>query len=134
MRQISYIQVPTSQADDINACKWYQNKCTQLDEGTHITLYIDHQTSNNCNEEGEECDVTYAMPIRVAKPLTRAKAIAAAEMSAYDLLTASDVASLAASMSRKYRQNNNDLEVAEHDQFISWIKQKLNDIGITSNY
>jgi hypothetical protein len=64
------------------------------------------------------------------KPVSRANLICAAEMQAYGLVSSMEVASLGASLSRKYRENNDDPEVKEHDEFIRWVKNGLTAIGM----
>ena len=120
----NYISVPASQDEDINqdATTWRNGKYISIDEGTHVTVYIDHQTD-------EEGNVT-AFPIRVEKPATRASLINGAEQSAYNLITAMDVASFNASLARKAREGETNYEVQEHDDFIQWVKDELTKIGI----
>lgn len=94
---------------------------TKVDEGDYITLYVGHRKT----EDGEE-----AYPIRVKKPLTRDKAINAAEMQAYNLTTPLEVASFGTSLSRKHREDPDDSEVRDHDYFIDWVKNELTKIGV----
>lgn len=54
-------------------------------------------------------------------------------MSAYKLSSALEVASLSASLARKFRDNPDDPEVKEHDEFISWVKTELDNIGLRKN-
>ena len=51
-------------------------------------------------------------------------------MQAYNLRSSMDVASLNASLARKYRENNSDEEVKEHDEFIEFVKSELTKIEI----
>jgi len=67
--------------------------------------------------------------MNVPKPVTRAKAINAAEMAAYGLKDAMDVASFNASLARKERMQEME-EPEEHDNLISWVKNELTAIGI----
>lgn len=101
-----------------------------IDEGSHITLYIAHRQVILLSEEGQQIEVTEAYPVRVEKPLTRDKAINAAEMQAYRLVTPFDVASFGTALGRKYRENPLDSEVIEHDEFIRWVKSELTKIGV----
>ena len=71
-----------------------------------------------------------AFAIRLEKPLTKDKAINAAEMEAYGLASAMDVASLNAALARKWRENINDKDVSEHDVFIRWVKAELDKTGL----
>lgn len=73
---------------------------------------------------------TAAFQVRVTKPLTRSRAINAAEQEAYGLRTAMEVASFNASLARKARLAETANEVAEHDQFISDVKAELTRIGV----
>lgn len=71
-----------------------------------------------------------AFAIRLEKPLTKDKAVNAAEMEAYGLASAMDVASLNAALARKWRENINDKDVSEHDVFIRWVKAELDKTGL----
>jgi hypothetical protein len=139
MKEVNHIIVPTIQTEDAmqDISTWRNKRIVSVDEGTHITLYVDHydetmvETAEEIpDEQPKERTVTRAFPIRVTKPLTRDAAINAAEMEAYHLNSAMDVASFAASLARKFRDNPEDTEVKEHDEFIAWIKDKLDEIGI----
>lgn len=101
-----------------------------IDEGKYVTLYVDHRIGSRADEDGGEIDVCMASPIRLAKPVSRDMAINAAEMAAYGLADAMAVASFNASLARKSRLDPTDAEVTEHDAFISWIKDRLTDIGV----
>jgi hypothetical protein len=88
-------------------------------------------------EPGIELDTApYEMPdrvrafvVEVENPVTRAKAINAAEMLAYDLHNALEVASFNASLARKARNQEDAEEVREHDEFIAAVKSELTAIG-----
>jgi hypothetical protein len=102
-----------------------------------VTLYVDHYDytqiepqAEGAEKEPQEHIVTRAFAIRVQKPLSRDAAINAAEMEAYQLRSAMEVASFTASLARKYRDNPNDAEVREHDEFIAWVKDELSKIGV----
>lgn len=109
---------------------------TQMDEGTHVTLFLDRQSEvvtepDPANPESVvEKEVTKAIYLRVKKPLTRARAINELEMLAYGLSDALEVASFGTSLARKARADESDPEVKEHDELITWGKQKLTEIGI----
>ena len=90
------------------------------------TLYFFHEDETDA--EGET--VTRAFAVPVEKPVTRARAINAAEMEAYGLNDAMEVASFNAALARKWRENPNDQECIEHDQLIEDIKDGLTDMGI----
>ena len=125
----NYVEVPAKMELDINlnSTKWYDGKCVLIDEGSHITVYIAHFVESQ-NELGD--DVVKAYPIRIEKPLSRDSIINAAEMQAYGLATAMDVASFNASLARKSREGEDNTDVKEHDEFISWVKDELTKIGI----
>ena len=128
----NYVEVPLTPEQDINQkqTKWFDDKCISLDEGTHVTIYIAHFTEPSCDFDGNETTIMRAYPIRISKPISRDKLINAAEMQAYGLATAMDVASFNASLARKSREGEDNADVKEHDEFISWIKEELTKIGI----
>lgn len=132
MIDLNKIEVPTSRDEDYNAAysTWKDGKFVSLDEGSHVTFYVGHESETTTDEQGNELTRTIAFPIRVAKPVTRDAAINAAEMEAYALTTAMEVASFTASLARKFRDNSTDEEVVAHDEFIAWIKDELTQIGI----
>ena len=132
MKKINYLQVPSNQNDDSNKglTFWKDGNCVGIDEGTHRVVYLGHKKSKITDENGEELEVTFAFPVRIEKPVTRDKAINAAEMEAYDLKSPMDVASFGTSLSRKFRENENDDEVKEHDEFIAWVKEGLTKVGL----
>lgn len=137
MKSVNYIEVPLTEADDMNKGKtvWKDGKCAMLDEGSrHAVLYLGHRKSSRTelSPEGEETEreVMEAFAVRVEKPLTRDRAVNAAEMAAYGLLDASDTASLNAALARKWRENVNDLDVAEHDAFVRWAKAEIDALGL----
>ena len=125
----NYVTVPSTTEQDINngLTKWVDGKYISIDEGAFITVYIAHFVESQ-NESGN--DVVKAYPIRIEKPLSRDAVINAAEMQAYGLVTAMDVASFNASLARKSREGEDNADVKEHDEFISWVKDELTKIGI----
>ena len=125
----NYVEVPAKMELDINKelTNWVDGKYISIDEGSHITVYIAHFVESQ-NELGD--DVVKAYPIRIEKPLSRDAVINAAEMQAYGLVTAMDVASFSASLARKPREGEDNADVNEHDEFISWVKDELTKIGI----
>lgn len=132
---INYIEVPSTEEQDINRSKntWRGGRCVMTDEGRHVTIYFGHKTETATRMEGEESveyERTVAFPVRLAKPLTKAGVINAAEMQAYALADAVAVASFNASLARKWRENINDIEVSEHDTFIAWVKDELRKTGL----
>ena len=94
-----------------------------------ISGHGNHTEETITLENGSEYTPMKAFPIRVMKPVNRDMAINAAEMEAYCLNSAMEVASFSASMARKHRENSKDQEVKEHDAFISWVKEELTKIG-----
>lgn len=137
MKSVNYIEVPLTEADDMNKGKtvWKDGKCAMLDEGSrHAVLYLGHRKSSRTemSPSGEETDrkVMEAFAVRVEKPLTRDRAVNAAEAAAYGLRDASDTASLNAALARKWRENVNDPDVAEHDAFIRWAKAEIDALGL----
>lgn len=109
--------------------------CLQ-DEGNAVTVYLDvHEEEipvtdgdNGDNFETKAVRVGYA--VRCMKPMSRDALINAAEMLAYGLRDAMAMASFNASLARKWRENENDSEVKEHDEFIGWVKEELTKAGI----
>ena len=93
-------------------------------------LFIGHVVENNIDEDGNGAQQVRAFAFEVPKPVTRAKAIDAAERSAYNLTSADDVASFNASLARKSRLGIDTEEVTEHDAIIGWVKKELDEIGI----
>jgi hypothetical protein len=139
MKDVNHIIVPTDESEDgmRELTTWRNGRLVAVDEGTHVTLYVDHYDytqiepqAEGAEEEPQERTVTRAFAIRVQKPLSRDAAINAAEMEAYQLRSAMEVASFTASLARKYRDNPNDAEVREHDEFIAWVKDELSKIGV----
>ena len=125
----NYVTVPAGPAQDINQglTRWLDGKCISLDEGTHVTVFINHYI-DSVDDDGN--DIVKAFPIRVEKPASRDSLINAAEMQSYGLITSMDVASFNASLARKSRENEDNEKVKEHDDFISWVKQGLTKIGM----
>ena len=128
----NFIKVPANMEQDINidVTGWLNGKNISIDEGTHITMFIGHFNESSTAEDGSLSNAVKAYPIRVEKPLSRDKLINAAEMQAYGLATAMDVASFNASLARKSREGEDNSDVKEHDEFISWVKDELTKIGI----
>lgn len=136
--------VPTTPQEDINygtKSTWYDGLYASLQDGAnHRILFLFHESEevfvSKINELGIEVSElarqTVALPLRLTLPITRAKAINAAEMEVYKLKDALEVASFNASLARKSRENSRDGEVLEHDQFIAEVKDYLTKIGITN--
>lgn len=131
MKKGLYYEIVPSVADeDINRSRtvWKNGKCISIDLGKDVVLYLGHRSINGVDEPL----ATEAFPVKVEKPVTRDKAINSAEMAAYGLHNAMEVASFNASLARKARSNSCDSEVIDHDEFISWVKDRLDEIGVVS--
>ena len=128
----NFEEVPFSMEQDINqdASTWRDNKYISIDEGTHVTIYIAHYIEPSTDVDGNTINMMRAYPIRIEKPLSRDAVINAAEMQAFGLVTAMDVASFNASLARKSREGEDNEDVKEHDEFINWVKEELTKIGI----
>lgn len=140
MIDLNYIEIPSSVDNDDNKGKtrWMDGKCVSLDLGGSVLLYLGHKTHvNDSCVDGEgnvvSKTITEVFPVKLDKPVSRDKAIVAAEAAAYGLTSAYDVASLNASLARKFRDNPEDKEVQGHDMFISWVKIELDKIGLRSS-
>lgn len=115
---------------------WLDGKLVLEKGDKYTTLYLYHESekvlTSEMDEEGnevqKEVEIVRAFPIIVANPFTKDKAINAAEMTAYGLKDALDVASFNASLARKARMNASDSEVIEHDNFINDIKIQIDKI------
>lgn len=131
---VNYEVVPSKREEDFNPGKtvWRDGRLVSIDEGPAVTLYLAHSQDTAIDAEGTEQEVTRAFAVRVVKPLTRDRAINAAEMAGYGLTSAEDTASFNAALSRKWREDINDEEVKEHDEFIRWVKSELDKIGLVS--
>ena len=93
-------------------------------------LYLFHEVLTETDESGESTEKVYGMQVKVKKPLSRGKAISAAEAAAYDLRTAEEIASYGTSLARKARLGEDTDEVTEHDEFIASVKEYLTKIGV----
>ena len=131
MKELNKIEIPTSVEQDYTPSKsvWKNGKL-MIQRGTiQDTYYIGHETKTvtEVSEEGEETsrEVTLAFPIPVNKPASYGDVINAAERQAYCLISNEAAISYIASLDRKYRENPEDSEVAEHDEFIAYVKSEL---------
>lgn len=118
---IDKVIVPEHTGDGNGKIYRKDGKVVRYEHGSKVNVYLFH-------EEGE--DGTRAFELTMAAPMTRAKCINAAEMAAYGLIDAMDVAAFASSLSRKERTGEDLEEVREHDQFIHDVKQELSSLGI----
>ena len=110
--------------------KYYNGKVISSEQEDAIILYIGHASEDVVGEDGAPAQQTRAFCFPVQKPLTRARAINAAEMAAYGLKDAMEVASFAAGLARKQREGRDMDEVADHDSFMSWVQSELTSCGI----
>lgn len=109
---------------------WVNGKYTRLDMGDVVALYIGHEEVSTLDENGEEKTKTVALEVLVSKPLTRPKAIDAAERTIFCLKNADEVASYNAGLSRKFRMNPEDEEVKQHDKIINDVRQWLTECKV----
>lgn len=148
MLNLNYIEVPSVEANDTEREQhtWKNGRCVLENRTNEVQVMLFHEDSVVAesapidgmeeNTKGVTTDtlterkVTKAFCFCVEKPLSRDKAINAAEMEAYNLRSAMDVAAFAASLSRKNRMNETADEVKEHDEFIERVKSALTEIGI----
>jgi hypothetical protein len=124
MIDINKVLVPTSVGDGKGKLTYKDGKVVCYEHGATASVYLFHEQ----DDEGQ----MRAFQLTLDAPLTYDKCINAAEMAAYGLRTAMDVASLAASLARKARTGEDPDEVAEHDSFIGKVKAELAAIGLAS--
>lgn len=110
--------------------KYHNGEVVASEQEDAVILYIGHTSEDVVDEGGHTIQQTRAFCFPVQKPLTRAKAINAAEMAAYGLEDAMAVASFAAGLARKQREGRDLEEVADHDAFMSWVQAELTSCGI----
>ena len=113
---IDKVIVPEHTGDGNGKIYRKDGKVVRYEHGSKVNVYLFH-------EDGE--DGTRAFELTMTAPMTRAKCINAAEMAAYGLIDAMDVAAFASSLSRKERTGDDRDEVRQHDQFIHDVKQEL---------
>lgn len=118
---INKVIVPNTIGDGAGKLNYRDGKLVSYEHGSVVNVYLFHE---------EDGDNVRAMELTVHAPMTRAKCINAAEMAAYGLMNAMDVASFASSLSRKERTGEDMDEVREHDEFIASVKVELTNIGI----
>lgn len=133
MKELNKIEIPASVAQDFNSANsvWKNGKL-MIQRGTvRDTYFIGHETRTVTEvPEGQESEpitreAVFAFPVEVKKPAAYGDVVNAAERLAYALFSDEAAISFTASLSRKYRENNQDAEVIEHDQFIAYVKQEL---------
>lgn len=133
MKELNKIEIPASVAQDFNSANsvWKNGKL-MIQRGTvRDTYFIGHEIRTVTEvPEGQESEpitreAVFAFPVEVKKPAAYGDVVNAAERRAYALLSDEAAISFTASLSRKYRENNQDAEVIEHDQFIAYVKQEL---------
>lgn len=118
---INKVIVPTSTGDGQGRLNYHNGKLVSYEHGSVVNVYLFHE------QDGEN---VRAMELTMTAPMTRAKCINAAEMAAYGLQNAMDVAAFASSLSRKERTGEDLDEVREHDDFIAQVKTELTALGI----
>lgn len=118
---INKVIVPKSTGDGQGRLNYHDGKLVSYEHGSVVNVYLFHE------QDGED---VRAMELTMTAPMTRAKCINAAEMAAYDLRDAMDVAAFASSLSRKQRTGEDISEVTEHDEFIASVKNELSNLGV----
>ena len=119
---INKVIVPESIGDGVGQLNYNKDgKLISYEHGSVVNVYLFHE------EDGEN---VRAMELTMTAPMTRAKCINAAEMVAYSLQNAMDVAAFASSLSRKQRTGEDISEVTEHDEFIAAVKIELSNLGV----
>ena len=118
---INKVIVPTSTGDGQGRLNYHDGKLVSYEHGSVVNVYLFHE------QDGED---VRALELTMTAPMTRAKCINAAEMAAYGLQNAMEVAAFASSLSRKERTGEDLDEVREHDDFIHDVKQELSSLGI----
>ena len=118
---INKVIVPSSPGDGVGSLHYKDGKLVSYERGSVVNVYLFHE------DDGEN---QRAFELTVDVPLTYDKCVNAAEMAAYGLRTAMDVASFNASLARKQRIGEDVGEVQEHDRFIGDVKQELTLLGL----
>lgn len=118
---IDKVIVPESIGDGVGQLNYHDGKLVSYEHGSVVNVYLFHE------QDGEQ---VRAMEITMSMPMTYDKCLNAAEMAAYGLRTAMDVAAFAASLARKQRTGEDAAEVAEHDAFMNKVKDELASLGI----
>lgn len=121
MIAINKVIVPSTTGDGKGELTYKDGKVIVYEHGAIANVYLFHE------DDGENMR---AFELTVDVPLTYEKCINAAEMAAYGLRTAMDVASFNASLARKQRVGEDVNEVLEHDDFIGRVKQELTQLGL----
>lgn len=121
MITINKVLVPQSIGDSKGNLTWKDGKVISYEHGSVVNVYLFHEG------EGEE---QRAMELTINAPLTYDKCVNAAEMAAYGLETAMDVASFNASLSRKQRVGEDTDDIIEHDNFMDNVKNELSLLGL----
>lgn len=118
---INKVIVPSTTGDGVGSLHYMDGKLVSYEHGSVVNVYLFHE------DDGEN---QRAFELTVDVPLTYDKCVNAAEMAAYGLRTAMDVASFNASLARKQRVGEDVNEVLEHDDFIGRVKQELTQLGL----
>ncbi|MCM1438796.1 MAG: hypothetical protein NC131_06245 [Roseburia sp.] len=134
MKELNKIEIPSTKEQDFNSANsvWKNGKLMIQRGAIRDVYFIGHETRTvtEVPEGSEEAEpvtrqATFAFPIEVKKPATYGDVVNAAERQAYAIFTDEAAISFTASLGRKYRENNEDAEVVEHDQFIDYVKTEL---------
>lgn len=134
MKILNYQIVPSTIEEDINKNKtvWLNDKLFSLDEGAYITYYIGHYTETilepkNESDDGTEYiekEVTYAYPIRIAKPFSIEKIITSATLKAYNI-TIDEYTAFINDINTRYSKNSGDELVLEYNSFVDWVRNSI---------
>ena len=118
---INKVIVPKSTGDGHGKLNYKDGKLVSYEHGNVVNVYLWHEP------DGEE---TRAFEVTIQAPLTFDKCVNGAEMAAYGLANALEVASFNASLARKTRNGEDLAEVKEHDTFIKQAKLELCALGL----
>lgn len=134
MKELNKIEIPSTMAHDFNlANSVWKNGKLMIQRGTIRDVYfIGHEirtVTEPSKVDGYEEPITrqavFAFPIEVKKPASYSDVVNAAERQVYGIFSDEAAISFSASLGRKYRENNQDAEVLEHDHFIAYVKEEL---------
>lgn len=118
---INKVIVPDSIGDGVGRLSYKDGKVVVYEHGRKVSVYLFHE------DDGE---AVRAFEVTMEAPLTFEKCVNAAEMAAYGLRTAMDVASFGASLSRKQRTGEDAADIQEHDTFMAEVKDELERLGL----
>lgn len=133
MKELNKVEIPSTVEQDFNPINsvWKNGKL-MIQRGTIRDVYFIGHETRTITEVQEVADAepvtreaVFAFPVEVKKPATYGDVVNAAERQAYGIFTDEAAISFTASLGRKYREDNEDAEVIEHDQFIAYVKTEL---------